>query len=255
MSGFESLLYDALLLGGFAVAVLVFLCLFFIVAPYGRHARGGWGPEIPAALGWLIMEAPAAVFVPAFYFWGAGFEPRTAWILLAFWIVHYGYRGWIYPFRRRNAQQKMAISIALMGVLFNLFNGYMNGRYLGLHTAQYDTGWLASPSFIIGAALFVAGLAINHHADQVLINLRKPGETGYKIPRGGFYRWVSCPNYFGELVEWTGWAVMCWSPAGLLFAVWTFANLFPRAIANHKWYQEKFDDYPAERKAVIPFVV
>ena len=33
-------------------------------------------------------------------------------------------------------------------------------------------------------------------------------------------------NYFGELLEWTGFAVASWSWAGAVFAWWTFANLF-----------------------------
>ena len=32
--------------------------------------------------------------------------------------------------------------------------------------------------------MFVAGMIINIHSDHILRNLRKPGETGYKIPRG-----------------------------------------------------------------------
>lgn len=36
----------------------------------------------------------------------------------------------------------------------------------------------------IGLALFLLGMLTNIHADYVLRNLRKPGETGYKISRG-----------------------------------------------------------------------
>jgi 3-oxo-5-alpha-steroid 4-dehydrogenase 1 len=32
-------------------------------------------------------------------------------------------------------------------------------------------------------------------------------------------------------------------------------NLVPRAFATHKWYREKFPDYPANRKALIPYVI
>ncbi|HDP80029.1 MAG TPA: DUF1295 domain-containing protein, partial [Spirochaetes bacterium] len=94
----------------------------------------------------------------------------------------------------------------------------------------------------------------NMHADHVLKNLRSPGETGYRIPAGGLYRFVSCPNYFGEILEWTGWALATWSLPGLAFALFTMANLVPRARAHHRWYHETFPDYPAERKRVIPFL-
>jgi len=69
------------------------------------------------------------------------------------------------------------------------------------------------------------------------------------------YRYVSCPNYLGEILEWAAWAVLTWSLVGLVFAIWTGANLIPRALAHHKWYQEKFPDYPKDRKAIIPFLL
>ena len=46
-------------------------------------------------------------------------------------------------------------------------------------------------------------------SDQLLVNLRKPGETGYKIPVGGLFDYVTGANFFGEIVEWTGFALAC----------------------------------------------
>jgi protein-S-isoprenylcysteine O-methyltransferase Ste14 len=66
------------------------------------------------------------------------------------------------------------------------------------------------------------------------------------------YRWISCPNYLGEIVEWSGWALATWSLPGLAFAVWTAANLAPRAHSHHLWYREHFEDYPPQRKALLP---
>jgi hypothetical protein len=69
------------------------------------------------------------------------------------------------------------------------------------------------------------------------------------------YEYVSCPNYLGEMLEWCGWAIATWSLAGFAFAFYTIANIGPRALANHRWYREKFPDYPPQRKAVIPYVL
>ena len=41
-----------------AIAVVIFFSLFFVVAPYGRHIKNGWGPNISARLGWVFMESP-----------------------------------------------------------------------------------------------------------------------------------------------------------------------------------------------------
>lgn len=107
----------------------------------------------------------------------------------------------------------------------------------------------------MGLGVFGFGMWMNVKSDAVLVGLKSGGGGGYKIPRGGWFEAVSCPNYLGEIVEWLGWAVMTWSWAGLGFWVYTCANLVPRAYANHKWYLEKFkEDYPMNRKAVIPYL-
>jgi len=102
--------------------------------------------------------------------------------------------------------------------------------------------------------LFLSGYALNQQSDTILRRLRAPGESGYRIPSGGAYAVVSCPNYLGELVEWLGWAMLTWSPAGLVFFLWSAANLVPRARSHHRWYLEQFPDYPPERKAIIPWL-
>ena len=139
-----------------------------------------------------------------------------------------------------------------MALVFNVVNGYLNGRYLFALGPERNSGWLVDPRFLVGLSLFGGGMLLNLWADQRLRSLRAPGETGYQIPQGGAFRLVSCPNYLGEIVEWIGWAILTWSPAGLAFAVWTAANLVPRALSHHRWYQRTFPDYPAERRAVAP---
>ena len=104
-------------------------------------------------------------------------------------------------------------------------------------------------------AVAVAGWLINFQADTILINLRRDGSTGYKVPHGGLFRYVSSANYFGEIVLWCGWALMSFTPAGLSFAVFTIANLLPRALSHHRWYVEHFADYPRERRAIIPGIL
>jgi steroid 5-alpha reductase family enzyme len=103
--------------------------------------------------------------------------------------------------------------------------------------------------------MFFSGYIINIHSDSILRGLRAKNETGYKIPGTGLFKFVSSPNYFGEILEWTGWAVATWSLPGAAFALWTIANLAPRAFANHRWYLDHFPDYPSQRKALIPFIL
>jgi protein-S-isoprenylcysteine O-methyltransferase Ste14 len=237
------------------VAAVTFAALLFITAPYGRHNRGGFGPQMDATLGWIVMEAPAPLLMVVFFL----LAPPTVWaspalVFLLLWLLHYLQRTFVWPLRRRQWATTLPVFIAATAVLFNGVNAYLNGRWLFNLVPVYPWSWVADPRFLIGVAVFLAGFAINLHADEVLLRLKRAG-AGYQIPRGGLYRWVSCPNYLGEMLEWTGWALATWSLPGLVFAVWTAANLAPRALSNHRWYREKFADYPAERRAFIPFVL
>jgi 3-oxo-5-alpha-steroid 4-dehydrogenase 1 len=235
------------------LATLTFISLFVVTAPYGRHARKGWGPEISQRLAWVLMELPASVLWLAIYGLGAHALEAAPLALMALWQVHYVNRTFIFPFRIKADGKKTPVSIVLTAIVFNTLNAYINARWVS-ELGSYPTSWLWDARFVIGAVVFVLGFAINQHADWVLMNLRKPGETGYKIPHGGLYRFVTCPNYFGEILEWTGFAIASWSLPGVAFALYTFANLAPRAVSHHAWYREKFTDYPKERKALVPFV-
>jgi 3-oxo-5-alpha-steroid 4-dehydrogenase 1 len=250
----ESAFFNALLICWFIVAAIFFLVLSFVPAPYGRHARSGWGPMIPDRAGWIIMEAPSPLVFAACFVVGEYHHSITAWVFLGAWLFHYIYRAFIYPLRRQSPGRQMPLSVVLMAIGFNCVNGYLNGRYLFTFSGGYPNSWLIAPPFLLGAALFTGGLIVNRKSDLTLHELRRANESGYEIPQGGLYRWVSSPNYLGEIVEWTGWAIGTWSLAGLSFALWTAANLAPRARSNHLWYQQQFPDYPDERKALIPGV-
>jgi hypothetical protein len=249
----EQLIINIILSISFTVALGTFIALFFISAPYGRHIRRGWGPKIPNWLGWLLMEAPSPILMTVFFFIGGAPKTVAMTIFLMMWLAHYVHRAFIYPFQIRDGRKKLPLTVMLMAVIFNTGNGYVNGRYL-FHFAAgaYPITWLTDWRFILGVALFAVGFVINRWADLVLRDLRQPGETVYKIPYGGLYRYISCPNYFGEIIEWAGWALATYSLPGLAFAVWTFANLAPRAQTHHKWYRDEFVEYPLERKALIP---
>ena len=236
------------------LAVVTFLALIRITAPYGRHTSDAWGPTVPARIGWIVMETPAVVVFAWIYFQGQRSFELVPLVLLGLWQFHYVQRTYVFPFRMRSEGKRMPMFVCGMAIVFQLLNSYVNARWIS-HYGSYGDGWITDPRLWMGGGLFLAGWLINYRADSILIALRKPGETGYKIPRGFLYKYVSCPNYLGEILVWTGWAIATWSLAGFAFALYTAANVGPRAMANHRWYHEKFEDYPRERKALIPFVL
>ncbi|HEX79267.1 MAG TPA: DUF1295 domain-containing protein [Dehalococcoidia bacterium] len=248
----EKVLFDYIIIGWFVLAVVVFLMLIFVAAPYGRYARGGWGPTIKNRAGWVIMEAAAPIAFAICFILGDNASTFTTLVFLGLWQLHYIHRAFIYPFGLRSRGDGIPLVIVSLGMLFNTVNGYLNGRYIFTFSSGYGNEWIGDPRFIIGVSLFIVGFVINRRADLILRNLRRPGESGYRIPHGELYRWISCPNYLGEVVIWVGWAVATWSLPGMAFAVWTAANLVPRARLHHAWYRKNFPDYPPGRKAFLP---
>ncbi len=247
------ILYKYALWFQFAVSPIVLIALLFISAPYGKFSRKGWGPRINSLFAWMIMEVPAAATILVFAIiyretisWG--------WVFLAIWEFHYIYRTFIFPLKMHHGRKTFPLSMAVTAMIFNFINGFINGAHLFRLRPVTDPSWFYSPRFIIGLIIFGIGFAIHFDSDR-RIQKQKPGPGHYIIPQGGMYRWVSCPNYFGEIIQWIGWAILTWSPAGLAFAIFTFANVFPRGLSGHRWYKSNFEDYPVKKKAVIPGII
>jgi len=244
-------LYEATTLGLVIAGAFTLISLLFITAPYGRYERKKWGPEVDERFVWMVMEAVSPLMFLIFFLRGGGTSAAQL-ILAAMFLGHYTYRSFIYPFRIRGVGKKPIVT-GLMAVLFNGFNGSVNGWGVA-NAAHLTEGWLTSPFFLIGVPLFFFGMWLNLNSDHILRNLREPGETGYKIPHGGGFRFVTSPNYLGEIIEWTGFAIAACTFGAASFAIFTASNIGPRAFQHHRWYKDKFEDYPQNRKALVPFL-
>ncbi len=242
----------ALAIAELAAAAPIMAALLFLSAPYGRFARSGWGPVLPASWGWFLMELPSLAVPPILFISGRAWGSTWAWAALAVWEAHYIQRDLIYPFLLRSSRP-MPLAVLGMGFAFNLLNAYLNAWWLFRPGAA---GLAGTSAFITGVAVFVAGYGINLDSDRVLRELRRGGRMGYAIPQRGLHRLVASPNYLGECIEWMGWALLAGNPAGWAFAAFTLANLLPRALKNLQWYRREFGQaYPASRKAFIPFIL
>jgi 3-oxo-5-alpha-steroid 4-dehydrogenase 1 len=236
------------------IAVFVYIALQFFKAGYGYLRTSKWGPSIPNRPAWILMECP--VFFVMVYLMVRHIDNATIvpTIMAALFLIHYFQRSFIFPLLIKG-KSKMPVAIILMGATFNIINGILIGLWL-FEYSHYTLDWLKSPQFIIGTLIFLFGMGVNLHSDYIIRHLRKPGDTKHYIPRKGFYKYVTSANYFGEFTEWIGYAILTWSPAGLLFAVWTFANLGPRAKSLTEKYEAEFgEEYTRlNKKHIIPFI-
>jgi len=232
--------------GVLASAVVVAPLLLKIPAPYGRYARAGLGPSVPARAGWMVMESVSLTVFPLSFLALSPFgaDPRAQWLIVP-WLLHYGQRSLVFPLLMKRPRP-MPVAGMLMAIVFNSLNALGNGAAL--------VPRVLSVRVVLGVLVFALGFGLNLHADAVLRGLRSaPGE--YRIPQGGLYRFVSCPNYLGECLEWLGFALAAGTLAAFAFFVFTVANLLPRAVAHHRWYRDHFPGYPKERKVLVPFLL
>jgi len=248
-------IFNNIMYAWICVAIIIFIILLKITAPYGRHSTKTWGPMINNRMGWIIMELPALASFTVLVAIGKANGNNMIWFFFALWVLHYINRDLVYPLRIKTKGKMMPLVIMLMALFFNFVNGFLNGYWFGFLSPGYDISWLKDPRFIIGISLFIFGMITNLVTDEKLLKLRKNSGTGYSIPHGRLYKYISCPNFFGEIIEWAGFALMTWCLPTLTFFLWTFVNLVPRALSHHKWYKSHFKDYPSSRKAIIPFIL
>jgi len=255
--------YNYVLIGSFIYAALIMVGAFFSRAPYGRFGSEKRGINLPPKLGWFLMELPATLSFLFFYFQGQNATELVPLIFLGIWLIHYGNRGFIFPMLMRvakGADSTFALMIVLTGWLVTALHGYLNAVFISHLSTHLSADWLSDPRFIIGMCIYSIGFIMNVHSDAIVRNLRSKeevirGDKVYRIPRGGLFKYVSNPSYLTELISFLGFAIATWSLGAVFVLMVSAANLIPRAFQVHKWYKKKFEDYPSERKVLIPFII
>ncbi len=258
-------IYNWLLIIMSVAGLAVFIALFFVDAGYGILYDRKWGAPVSNKLGWFIMEAPVCIAMTALWV----VSDRTFNLIpLLFFILfqtHYIQRAFIFPLLIVG-KSKMPLSIVAMGFTFNLINSIMQGGWIFFLSPEnyYGDGlsWLCKPQFIIGIILFLVGYTINLNSDYLIRKIRREKQNMTKsdlkhfLPEGGMFKYVTSANYFGEIVEWTGFAILTWSLPGVIFAWWTIANLVPRAASTYKKYRADYGPAIQEKKLkrVFPFI-
>ena len=249
--------FNNLLIVMSVLAVIVFVALHFVNAGYGMMYNKKWGISVNNKLGWVLMELPTVVVMSLLWWSSSRTFDTVPLIFFVLFQIHYVQRTFVFPLLMRG-KNRMPLIIILFGWIFNIANAYIQGGWIFYLSpaGTYSPDWLFKPKFIAGLIVFFIGFVINLNSDYIIRNLRKPGDTRHYIPRGGMYRYVSSANYFGEWLEWVGFAIFTWSAAGAVFALWTFANLAPRANKIYHRYEQEFgDDFKRLKlKRMIPFI-
>lgn len=231
--------------------------------PYGRYRfhHVYFSHTINARLAWLLFESPN-LFVPSFVliFNRRIIQSSCNTILLFFFLLHYVHRCIIYPvFRMSEQSANVPVIIVFVAFLFCTWNAWQQAIAL-LLVHQYSDEWIWDIRFMCGIFIAILGMVVNVDSDARLSRLKGTRRNDFNVtskyvmPQGGVFEYVSCANYFGEIVEWFGWTLACWSFSSLAFFVHTVCMLGPRAWHHHQFYLRRFPRYPKHRRALIPFL-
>lgn len=241
--------------------ISVFFILFRINAYYGKFFDSSKRKSftLPNRLSWIIQESPC-VFVTIYYIIQliqdkstVDDQRRISVLVIIPFLAHYIHRAFLFPFVIK-ASKKNPIELTILAFIFCFFNALIQNRSIFLFST-YQPRHFYSISYIIGGCTMFIGSFINLFHDYYMISLTREKE-GYILPEGYLYDYISCPNYFGELVEWLGFALMTSTLSAWIFFISSFANLFPRAIKYHNWYKVKFKEtFPSNRLAIFPYVI
>ena len=256
-------IYDALLVIGFVFAAVIFLSSLKGTAHYGGRFGGrGGGFKLGSKPGWVLMEIPALIAFPIIYFLGTNAFEAVPLFFFCIWIMHYTNRALITPLLMRvqpGTKSSFDISVVVLGWITLALHSYLNAAFISELGDFYTTEWFTDPRFITGLVIYLIGFTLNVRSDSILRNLRsknpRPDEPRYKIPYGGAFKWVTCPQYLGEITAFVGFAIMTWNLGAVFVIAITVANLVPRALYTHRWFNKHFSDYPKERKAIVPYLL
>lgn len=220
--------------------------------------------EISSKTGMIISYVPALLYCV----WDLGLPsetpPTMRWMAAVCLIIHFAKRTlevlYVHVYSGRSGLEVMVP----IGVL------YVFDSAVILHSAgpRAELGEVValSPRLVLGLAMFGVGQLGNLYHHILLARLRRPGQQGstlvkggpggrYVLPNGGLFELVATPHYFCEITAWLGLALAVPRLNVLLAAVGMASYLAGRSAATTAWYKEQFGSkWPATRKHLVPFI-
>ncbi|ORY77740.1 synaptic glyco protein SC2 [Protomyces lactucae-debilis] len=211
------------------------------------------GPQISWRTVFVCEYAGPLLIHPLIFFGLYDKHSSAQYITLAMVMLHFLKREYETMFVHRFSAETMPF--------FNLFKNcahywIIGGALLAWFTygPAYAVETWQFPK--IAVFTFVMGEMCNLKTHKILRDLRRPGSTERRIPYGLGFDWVSCPNYFFEILCWVGISATTGSHAAWAFTIVSAAQMWQWSLKKHQRYLKEFPkDYPKDRKILIPFVL
>jgi protein-S-isoprenylcysteine O-methyltransferase Ste14 len=229
--------------GIFAV-LLGFLDYFELWAM--RYSKFRTEKGVPSRLGMFILYFLPVITATVFALPYLPSASLTQWLVYAAIMIHFLKRTYEVLFLHKYSGPIQPLTFVIIVVTYALIAGLISAL-----NAQAIPA--VDALFVVGIVLFVIGQIGNFYHHKLLADLRKK-EDGYHIPRGGWFEKATCPHYFFELLAWVGILLLSRHLFTLLAFIAMFGYLTARSVKTRQWYRQRFPDYPAERKNMIPFL-
>ncbi|XP_057980715.1 steroid 5-alpha-reductase DET2-like [Malania oleifera] len=216
-----------------------------------RTFTGARPIKVSSSTGMLILYTPAFLAgVASFFLFPDDYDLRF-FLLRSAVTLHFFKRVLEVLFVHKYSGGMILDSAILISI------AYASGAAFMIYAQHLTRGSPAPPIDLkyIGVALFLVGISGNFYHHYLLSKLRDKGTAkGYKLPRGGFFNLVICPHYFFEILGFVG--ISCISQTSVSFsvAIGTGLYLMGRSYMTRKWYLSKFENFPKEVRALIPYV-
>lgn len=134
---------------------------------------------------------------------------------------------------------------------------------LSVMRTSWDNITTAAIRLLIGIIMILIGNYHQYSCHKILAKLRdnisvsESKQGFYRIPRGNWFEFVSCPHYFSEILIYVALVIMlCDSINVYMMTSFVILNLSVNGVYTHRWYHDMFkEQYPRNRMAVIPFIL
>lgn len=115
---------------------------------------------------------------------------------------------------------------------------------------------LNSLYLLMGLGIFAYGNYMQHACHKILASLRKaPSDNEYKIPNESWFKTLTTPHYFAEILIYVSFIVITSGKCITLWLILAFAfvNLADSATKTHLWYKSKIGISSA-KNIIIPWI-
>lgn len=211
-----------------------------------RYSKFGTEKGVPSRLGMIILYGLPLIVATVAAQPYLSTATTVQWIVYGIVMLHFAKRTLEVLFVHKYSGKIQPLSLGIIIFAYALMGGLISWLNVNAIPQMDFLFYLGMVSFLIGAL----GNTYHH---RLLANLRKE-KDGYFIPKGGWFDYAACPHYFFELLGWLGIVLVSRHLFTVLVFIAMLGYLGARSIKTHQWYRERFDDYPSDRKNMIPFI-